>query len=209
MRNLYIVGLMLMVFGAVGGTLLYFTPEYVVETSREHSFVIDADFVSVRRSLRKEDIMERILAANNGEVLEKKWVGGDFHIKHILNRELRTWTLNGKINAKVLIRETGQGEMVVDLKQDLYVTPQLISSKTRLAKPLPVGVSHLDEAIDIRPHGQNQTRVDIRLYMRFCRKIPSLYRQYACEQINRSADKQIADIEQEFRVLVAKYKRFW
>lgn len=206
MRNLYVVGFMLLVFGVVGGTLLYFTPDYVVETYRQHSFVVDADFASVRRSLRKEDIMERILAANNGEVLEKKWVGGDFHIKHILNKELRTWTLNGKLTAKILVREPGQGEMVVDLRQDLHVTPQVISSKTKLDKPLSIGISDIDEHIEIRPYGLHQTQVEIKLYMRFCRKIPSMYRQYAHDQLNRSADKQIADIEPEFRALVDKYK---
>lgn len=168
-------------------------PKYTVEVSRRKQFVIDRDFVSVRKSLSQGKFEEEILKANNAVMIEKKWINKGFHIERPLKKD-RYWEFNGSLLAKIGVNNPRTGQMTVELKHDVLVTTETIQLEANLVRPLEIGLTDLREKIVMVPQG-DKTLVRIEVAMRLSRFVPGFFREYAQKQLMQAADNSVDTFE--------------
>jgi len=180
-------------------------PDYQVKVYREHSFIINKEFSEVQRAMGKDGVLKKILEANDGEVLEEKWIKKNFHIERPLSKKHRYWHLDGIVMAKILIRDPS-GEMVVDLKQTIHADQKYIRAEIELNRPISIGLTDMNQLVEFKAHGDGQTIVSMKLYMRLSRKVPFFMQDFADKRMHESADKQISHFEPIIRDHIANAK---
>ena len=184
---------MLVVIFAILAAGYFCLPKYTVEVCRKKQFVIDKDFVSVRKSLSQGKFEEEILKANNAVMIEKTWINKGFHIERPLKKD-RYWEFNGSLLAKVGVNNPRTGQMTVELKHDVLVTTDAIQLEANLARPLEVGLTNLRQKIVMVPQG-DKTLVRIEVSMRLSRFVPGFFREYAQKQLMQAADSSVDAFE--------------
>jgi hypothetical protein len=117
-------------------------PKYTAEVCRRKQFVVDRDFVSMRKSLSQGRFEEEILRANNATMIQKSWIDKGFHIERPLRKD-RYWEFNGVLQAKVSVNDPRTGQMTVDLQHKVLVTPEQIDLEATVPRNL--GKSGFDE----------------------------------------------------------------
>lgn len=186
--------------------LFSLTPKYTVEARREHAFVVNMPFKDVQAALRRDDMLAKVLEANDGELLDKQVVDKDLYLHRPLSKKHRDWRLHSICLCKIRIRDDRAGDMVVDLKQTLHAVPDYIRVEVELAKPMDVGLSKMDQLIEIKSCGENQTIISMKLYMKLERMVPSFMQKMARDEVHKAADKQIGDFEPILRNHLENYK---
>ncbi len=198
--------ILLAVLAAAVAFWIYQMPTHVVEVTRNHTFTIPEDFVVVRKTLQRDDLMRAILEANGGTILKKQWINGRVEAKKNPDERRRTWILHGTMLAQVVVPDPDGNEMQVDLRQEIAISQNAIDAEVKLDHPLAVGLTNMKQRIQIRPIGPNQTSVSLDLSMKFRRKIPHAYKQFATDRVNEAADKQINQVEPALRELIVKHR---
>lgn len=191
---------LLVFFGVLivtGVILISLTPKHVIEAQRETVFYVNKPYQEVAKSLVTNKVMECILDANGATLLQQTWVDRKFGIQRPLNPKLRTWQFAGTANAQVLVRNPDVGQIPVSLIQDIDANQDRILVRTRLAQPLAVGITDLEQYIFIENQG-DQTKVTFRLYMKLHRRVPAFARDYANKRVQQAADNQVAVFEPVF-----------
>lgn len=181
-------------------------PNYTVEAYREHQFVINKSITEVQMALGKDDIMQKLLDANNARVLEQRWVDGDIHIQRPFSREHRKWNLSGTFFIKVAIQDPLAGELILDLQQKLDISREYIHVDLCLDKPMNIGVTDMRQVIKFEKHGEDQTIISMKVYLRFCRKVPSFLQDFTYSKVHESADMIIKQFEPLLRDHIANSK---
>lgn len=186
--------------------LFSLTPNYTVEARREHAFVVNMPFKDVQAALRRDDMLAKVLEANNGELLDKQVLDKDLYLRRPLSKKHRDWRLSSVCLCKIRIRDNRVGDMVVDLKQTLYAVPDYIRVEVELARPMEVGLSKMDQLIEIKSYGESQTIISMKLYMKLDRMVPSFMQKMAHDEVHNAADKQIGDFEPILRNHLKNYQ---
>lgn len=168
-------------------------PKYTAEVCRRKQFVVDRDFVSMRKSLSQGRFEEEILRANNATMIQKSWIDKGFHIERPLRKD-RYWEFNGVLQAKVSVNDPRTGQMTVDLQHKVLVTPEQIDLEATLMRPLSVGVTDLRQKIHMEPYG-DKTLIRVEVAMRLHRFVPSFMQEYAKESLMKAADNSVNTFE--------------
>lgn len=150
-------------------------PKYTAEVCRRKQFVVDRDFVSMRKSLSQGRFEEEILRANNATMIQKSWIDKGFHIERPLRKD-RYWEFNGVLQAKVSVNDPRTGQMTVDLQHKVLVTPEQIDLEATLMRPLSVGVTDLRQKIHMEPFPEFPVSSLLRTFISVATsKIPNFY----------------------------------
>lgn len=172
----------------------YFSlPKYTAEVCRRKQFIVDRDFVSMRKSLSQGRFEEEILRANNAVMIQKSWVDKGFHIERPLKKD-RYWEFSGVLHAKVGVNDPHTGQTTVDLQHVVLVTTDKIELEATLMRPLEIGVTDLRQKIYMEPHG-DKTLVRIEVAMRLHRFVPNFMQKYAKESLMKAADNSVNTFE--------------
>lgn len=169
-----------------------------IETTRQIEFIVEEPFQKVAQTLVRKDMMAHVVESNNGSIIDKKWVNRNFDLSRPFNAKLRTWEFNGTLEAKLKIRDDYAGERIVDLKQNVQANQEIIWINSTLATPTQVGLTGMEQWIEIFPEEQ-RTKIRFTVSMSLKRLIPTCYHRYAETQVNKAADRQIANFEPVFR----------
>lgn len=174
--------------------LWYFClPKYTVEVCRRRQFVVDRDFVSMRKSLSQGHFEEEILRANNATVIQKSWINTGIHVERPLQKD-RYWEFSGVLQAKVGVNDSKNGQMTVDLQHKVLVASEQINLETTLIRPLEVGVTDLRQKIHMKPYG-NKTFIKVEVAMRLHRFVPYFMQRYARESLMKAVDRSADTFE--------------
>lgn len=98
------------------------------------------------------------------------------------------------------------GQFVVDMRHKPHVAKDAIQIEANLERPLPVGVTDLQQRITIFPHGPGQTMVQLEIGMKLQRIVPSFVRNYAQGELDAATERSIRNIEQVLRNLPSPKK---
>lgn len=190
MKN-FIIGIFL--FIAILGTMVYFSPRYVVKAYKEESFLMEREFLEFRNSIAQSRFQEEIMEANNATLVSSNWSRADLILERPLQPD-RYWAFNGVLNAKVAIKHPSMGQIVVDLNQKICVAKDEITIFAELNKPLDVGVTDLKQKISIKPEGQ-KTRVFLNIEIELSLPIPNPLKTYVNTKLEDEATHSLEDLK--------------
>lgn len=168
-------------------------PKYTVEACRRKQFLIDKNFVLVRKSLSQGKFEEEILKANNATMIEKRWINKGFHIERLLKKD-RYWEFNGSLIAKIAVTNPKTGSTIVELKHDVLVTNEKIQLEANLMRSLEVGLTDLNQKILLVPQG-DKTLVRVEVSMRLSRFVPPFMKEYAQTQLIQAVENSVDTFE--------------
>lgn len=120
------------------------TGEYTTEQTAERSFVINEDFTKVRKIMVRTNATKQIITmGGTSEFVEQKWEEASVQspkgsvAEALLNAVLSPdpgWKLELKGDLKVRTLDDYVGKEVVELKQHVEITPDLINSVSDMVK---------------------------------------------------------------------------
>jgi len=186
-------GLLFFVIFALLAAVYFSLPKYTTEVCRRKQFVVNKDFVSMRKVLSQGKFEEEILKANNATMIQKTWIDKSFHIERPLKKD-RYWEFNGVLQAKVGVNNPKTGQMTVDMQHNVLVTTDKIDLEAKLMRPLDIGITDLRQKITMVPYG-DKTLIKVEVAMRLHRYVPKFMREYANKSLMEAADNSVETIE--------------
>lgn len=176
----------------LGLGILAFFPNYECSETAQENFIINKTFAEIRQYVAVGGFNQEIIAANNIKILKQEIRNSSLRIHKPLSPE-RDWEGSQEIYVEALAN-TDYGEVHVSIIQTVTIGKNIINVKTKLDKPLSVGLTELNQEINIEP-SQNQTKVNISCKMTVKRKIPKALQETVKEQINLATQKTVRDIK--------------
>lgn len=176
----------------LGLGLLVFFPNYECSETAQENFLLNKPFAEIRQYVAVGGFNQEIITANNIKVLKQEIRNSSLRIHKPLSPE-RDWEGTQEIYVEALAN-TDYGEVHVSIIQTITIGKNIINVKTKLDKPLSVGVTELNQEINIEPN-QNQTKIHISCKMTVKRKVPKALQQTVKEQISLATQKTVRDIK--------------
>lgn len=201
------VGLVVVLLGAsvLGG--LIFRGDYETEQTATRSFTLDQNFTVVRKILVRKDGAKQLVTMGGGSVFrDQKWnqVGGDVESLKLLDPQ---WTLVLHGVLQVTTQDDYIGQQDIDLLQDVRITPDLLDSAVKLAKPAErlrdyQMTTHFER--DESTGAPGTTRVELKLTQRILTRAPWFAHGIADRRVKASVERTLANQEAAIRRLVAE-----
>lgn len=178
---------------------------HTAQTTLTNSFVLNHSFEKVKRVMTQVDVLEEIVAHEQGQVLEKKWK--KFLIS--ADRPLRDGVdIDGNLEVLVLRQDPDLGRALMRFDQKIFLGKHKITSETFLIEP----VAHLQEIItlvEITPDG-DKTLVETSASIKYQRIVPTNMVQEVNRRVTQSVEQILSNNKEVLTMLIDKYadKRF-
>lgn len=133
-----------------------------------------------------------MLAANNVKITKKEILNSSIRISKPLSPD-RDWEGTQEIYIEALT-DTDYGKISVSLIQKITIGKNIINIKSKLQKPLSIGLTNMEQEINITPQN-NQSRVSVTCDMTVERKIPKALHKTVEDQLELATKKSVMDIK--------------
>jgi hypothetical protein len=154
-----------------------------ISSEKESKFLINKNFISVRKSITQGKFEEEISQVNQATPIEKKWVDKKILLQKPLSKD-RFWEFDGTLLAKIKVKDY---ENPVDMKHKVSIGSGSVSINTSLESPIEeVGLTQLDQEINFVPNN-TQTLCSIKVTMTAKRIIPFFMEKYAKDKIEKES----------------------
>jgi hypothetical protein len=181
--------------------------EYETKQTATRSFALDHNFTVVRKILVRKDGAKQLVTMGGGSVFrDQKWSGGDVDVESLrpLDPEWRI-ELHGVL--QVTTQDDYIGQQDIDLLQDVRITPDLLDSVVKLAKPAErlrdyQMTTHF--ARDESAGAPGKTRVELTLTQRILTHAPWFAHGIADRRVKASVERTLSNQEAAIRKLIAE-----
>lgn len=169
------------------------------------TYTLDYPFDKVKRVMMQVDVLEEMVAYEQGQILEKNWtkllVSGDRPL-------LEGVDIDGNLDFLVLKQDPELGRALMRFSEVIYVGKHKINSETSLVEP----VAHLQAIktiMEMSPEG-DKTVVKTSASLTYQRRIPKNMVDEVNRRVNQSAEQMLSNNKEVITMLVGKYadKRF-
>ena len=174
-------------------------PKSTIQEATQTEFVTETSFKDIQRAMRKGNFEQETLRINGAELVSKQWLDKHFNIQRPLRKD-RHWEFSGRLLAKVRVDNQHAGKMEVELVEDIFFATDRIEVKTRLAKPLGIGVSDIYQEICIVPEGE-KARVKLSSQITLKRFVPFFMKDYATKEVKGATVDSVSRMETVIRNL--------
>lgn len=196
-----IISILAVIVGVVLVGSLFFKStiikDYTVEAERTISFVMDRSFEDTRKAIARGRFQDEILKINNAILIQKDWTNKNISIQRPLSPDVY-WSFDGEMVAKIQI---GDPPALMEMLHKVHVSTETVKIEATLKKPLDIGITDLKQNIAILPDGEGKTKVDVTVYIKLQKTMPSWMTFVADKKINTAADESVQKFEQVIRTM--------
>lgn len=171
--------------------------DHVVEVERSTSFVMDRSFEDVRKAISRGRFQDEILKINNATLIQKEWSNKNISVHRPLSPDIY-WSFDGQMTAKIQI---GEPPALMEMIHKVHVSTEAVKIEATLKSPLDIGITDLKQNISILPDGEGKTKVDVNVYIKLEKTMPSWMTFLADKKINAAADESVQKFEQVIRTM--------
>ncbi len=183
-----IAGLLLLLAIALAASTLVISNKYPTEQTAVVTFHLPDDFTNVRRILVRTEATKQIITmAGDSKFVEESWssVGGGLDSLNFL----KDWRLELHGTLKVQSLDEYVGKPLVDLTQDVKITPDEVFSKTDQIKPSDRLLDYKMTTRFARDEKEKNTVVELTLTQKILTTAPWFAHRIADRRVYQSAHR--------------------
>lgn len=198
---LYAAATILLCLAALAASAFLLPRKYATEQTVERSFIVDADFTTVRKILVRTDAAKRIITmTGDSEFLDQKWsaVGAGLDSLNLRDPQWRL-ELHGTLKLRTLDDYVGQNDIV--LRQVVKIDPDQLRSEVELIEGTARLLDYRMTTWFVRADG-DKTRVVQRLRQRILTDAPWFAHPIADRRVRASATRALANQERAIRQVI-------
>lgn len=178
----------------------YLVVLHVSESNVEDSYVLNTEFPKVKILMIKNDVLEKIVEQEQGEIVGRKWNSFIFSG----NRPLRDGVdIYGSGDFVVLKQDAEAGQLLLKFKQQIHVTKNNIKCLTKLVEPCGF-IKNVETSTEMVSQGK-QTLVNVKIYLKYERKVPKNMLKVVDAKVKEAAIKTLENNKAVIKETVEKY----
>ncbi len=181
-----VVGLLVLLAVALAASTLVISNQYPTEQTAIVTFHLPDDFTKIRRILVRTEATKQIITmAGDSEFVDERWtsVGGGLDSINIL----KDWRLELHGTLKVQSLDPYVGKPLVDLTQDVRITPDEVFSKTDQIEPSERLLDYKMTTRFARDEQEKNTLVELTLTQKILTTAPWFAHRIADRRVHASA----------------------
>ena len=196
----YIFLLVAFAIAVAGFGFVTWFENHTAQTTLTNSFVLNHSFEKVKRMMTQVDVLEEIVAYEQGQVLEKKWK------KFIISadRPLRDGVdIDGNLEVLVLRQDPDLGRALMRFDQKVSLGKYKITSETSLIEPVAY-LKKLTTDVTITPDGE-QSLVKTSVSIKYQRIVPANMVQEVNTRVKQTVEQMLTNNKEVLTTLTNKY----
>jgi hypothetical protein len=164
---------------------------------------INQDFNTVRKVLVLNDCIEEIISQQHGELLNNEWEKFNITINKILGLK---WEFDGVANLTVKFKDPHAGNLILFLKQEIYIRNNLIENKIYLEKPVGA-LEQYNVHMRLTPdESGSKTKIEMTVSLQYSRNLPVTHIKYMDKKVQNAADHNYNNGIEAIKMIVEKNK---
>lgn len=195
----YVITITITVLVLFGG-FVFLTRPQEVSCGASHSFYIQENFDTVRKTLVRTTAKTEIWEATNIKVVEEKFEKVDFDLKR------KNWMLDVNGSIKLKIKNNNLGTLIVPATEKIHINPDTIDVVLESTQPIS-NIHKMKTITKISRHG-NITKVDVTMESFIHYRAPSL--KYIKAKVEKMTFDDLTNtlksMEQSFPKAIQKHK---
>jgi hypothetical protein len=179
----------------------FFIKKHTFESKKSNKYILNYPFKNVKMIMLRTNVLEKIIAAEQGEIVEKKWDNFTLSSARIFRDGIE---LKGNGNFVISKKDPYMGDMLLDFYQDVDIKKYFIKCFTKLKK----SCSYIKdiETNTIIKEDNDQTLFEFDISIKYERNVPVMMIKDIQEKIDNVVEKSLEKNQEIITKILKEYK---
>lgn len=179
-----------------------FVKNYTFKSKNKNSYILDCSFKKVKMIMLRANVLEQIIAAEQGKIVEKKWDKFELSSIRIFRDGI---DLKGKGNFIVSKKDPYMGDILLDFYQEIDINKYSIESITKLQKPCSY-IKDIKTNMQVSAKNDNETLIDYSVSVVYERTIPVTMYKDVQKKVDESVRESLNNNQKIITKIIEEHK---